>query len=188
MPKTNININHLAVKIYEQNRAVGWWDDPNRCPMQTLQLVSTEIAEATEGERKNLNDDHLPARKMGEVELADALIRVLDVAGRYSLTYNPDKAGAAVDPICEENTIGAQHMGLNCALVDLARLLLVAQTSPVMSSEINALYQILVDSLIYVAERNGYDIFGALEEKLIYNAKRQDHKREERAKQHGKAF
>lgn len=59
----------------------------NRCIYQTLQLVVTEIAEATEGERKNLMDDHLPHRKMGEVELADALIRLLDMAGRYGWEY-----------------------------------------------------------------------------------------------------
>ena len=60
-----MNINNLAQDIYKQNVQVGWWDDPNRCLYQTLQLVSTEIADATEGERKNLMDDHLPHRKMG---------------------------------------------------------------------------------------------------------------------------
>jgi len=36
---SNINLNELAARIYEQNKAVGWWDDPNRCILQTLQLV-----------------------------------------------------------------------------------------------------------------------------------------------------
>ena len=38
-------------------------------------LTISEIAEAMEGERKNLMDDHLPHRKMAEVEIADAYIR-----------------------------------------------------------------------------------------------------------------
>ena len=82
-----MDINILASEIYQQNKAVGWWDDPDRCIYQTLQLVSTEIAEATEGERKDLMDDHLPHRKMGEVELADTLTRILDLGGRYKWTF-----------------------------------------------------------------------------------------------------
>lgn len=185
---SNINLNELAARIYEQNKAVGWWDDPNRCLLQTLQLVSTEVAEATEGERKDLNDDHLPDRKMGEVELADALIRTLDVAGRYNIQYDPMLAGANVDPFCEEDTIGAQHLGINAALIDFAREVHLAQTVPTASNVLRPKYQTLVDSIIFVAERNDYDLFGALEEKLAYNKNRQDHKRSERAKAHGKGF
>lgn len=49
-------------------------------------LVVSEVAEAMEGERKNLMDDHIPHRKMAEVELADALIRIFDYAGGFG--YN----------------------------------------------------------------------------------------------------
>lgn len=45
---------------------------------ETLMLIVTEVAEAMEGARKNLMDDHLPHRKMEEVELADAVIRAID--------------------------------------------------------------------------------------------------------------
>lgn len=50
-----------------------------------LMLIVSEIAEAFEGERKDLMDDHLPHRKCVEVELADAVIRILDYAGEHSL-------------------------------------------------------------------------------------------------------
>lgn len=65
------NLNDYATRIYEQNKAVGWWDDPDRCLFECLQLISTEVAEATEGERKDLMDDHLPHRKMGAVFTVD---------------------------------------------------------------------------------------------------------------------
>jgi hypothetical protein len=57
-----------------------WWislDDGvtqlKRNKGELLMLMVSEIAEAMEGERKDLMDDKLPYRKMAEVELADAL-------------------------------------------------------------------------------------------------------------------
>jgi NTP pyrophosphatase (non-canonical NTP hydrolase) len=52
---------------------------------ELLMLVVSEIAEAMEGVRKNLMDDKLPHRQMLEVELADAFIRMFDIAGAYGL-------------------------------------------------------------------------------------------------------
>lgn len=52
---------------------------------QKLCLVHSEISEAMEGHRKGLMDDHLPHRKMIEVELADAIIRICDLAGALNL-------------------------------------------------------------------------------------------------------
>jgi NTP pyrophosphatase (non-canonical NTP hydrolase) len=84
---------------------------------ERLMLIVSELAEGMEGYRKNLQDDKLPHRKMIEVELADALIRIFDFAGEH-----------------------------------------------------------------------GYDLGGAMKEKLEYNAKRADHKPENRAKENGKKF
>lgn len=66
----------------------GWWADRNGEPItrnkgELLMLIVSEVAEAMEGERKDLKDDHLPHRRMAEVELADALIRIFDYAGAF---------------------------------------------------------------------------------------------------------
>jgi len=69
----------------------GWWhniktgDRADRNVGELLMLIVSEIAEAMEGHRKNLMDDKLPHRKMLEVELADAIIRICDLAGALGL-------------------------------------------------------------------------------------------------------
>ena len=57
---------------------------------EMLMLAVSELAEAMEGHRKGLMDDHLPGRQMLEVELADCVIRVMDLAEGLGL----DLAGA----------------------------------------------------------------------------------------------
>ena len=57
-----------------------------------------------EGDRKNLMDDHLPHRKMIEVELADAVIRIGDLAGKLGLDL-----GGAIDEKLVYNRNRADH-------------------------------------------------------------------------------
>lgn len=71
----------------------GWWtvdgEDVRKWPAKYLKLwigtklalVHSEVSEGLEGHRKGLMDDHLPHRPMLEVELADAVIRIMDLAG-----------------------------------------------------------------------------------------------------------
>jgi len=69
----------------------GWWHDAEGNPTKDnpltfsnkLMLIVSEIAEAMEGDRKDCVDDKLPHRKMAEVELADAVIRIMDLSGAY---------------------------------------------------------------------------------------------------------
>jgi len=69
----------------------GWYRDPKTgAPIERnigemLALIHSEVSEALEGHRKNLNDTHLTDRPMIEVELADVLIRVFDLAGHLRL-------------------------------------------------------------------------------------------------------
>jgi NTP pyrophosphatase (non-canonical NTP hydrolase) len=50
-----------------------------------LMLSVSELSEAMEGHRKDLNDDKLPHRKMFEVELADCVISIFDLAAGMNL-------------------------------------------------------------------------------------------------------
>lgn len=89
-----MNLNDYAVECHEAN--MKWWLDMvtgvklQRNKGELLCLIHSEISEAMEGERKNLMDDKLPHRRMAEVELADALIRIFD----YAAAHGYDLQGA----------------------------------------------------------------------------------------------
>ena len=84
----------LQERIHSGNIKAGWYDNP-REDGTILCLIHSEISEAMEGVRKGLQDDHLPHRPMVEVELADAVIRILDYAGFKGL----DVAGAIFEKL-----------------------------------------------------------------------------------------
>lgn len=94
---------HLQYLCHELAAKSGWWGgngkpDPRDNPMcfsQKLCLIHSEVSEAMEGDRKSLPDDKLPHRAMREVELADALIRIFDLAGAYKM----DLAGAIIEKL-----------------------------------------------------------------------------------------
>jgi NTP pyrophosphatase (non-canonical NTP hydrolase) len=116
-------LNVLSDSVHADTVAVGWWTDlatgerKDRNVGELLMLIVSEVAEAMEGHRKALADDKLPHRSMFEVELADTLIRIFDLAGAH-----------------------------------------------------------------------GLDLGGAVREKLVYNAQREDHKIEARQAPGGKAY
>lgn len=80
----------------------GWWFDPlsgknlrDEVAARTrfgialghekLDLIHSEVGEATEGWRKNAMDKHLPQHSSVGVEIADAVIRAFDFAGALQI-------------------------------------------------------------------------------------------------------
>jgi NTP pyrophosphatase (non-canonical NTP hydrolase) len=110
---SSTNLNEMAREYHAENEK--WWRDPRtgervqRNKGELLMLMVSEISEAMEGERKNLMDDKLPHRRMAEVELADALLRIFDYAGAYG--YDLDGAVAdkrAFNATREDHTLEAR--------------------------------------------------------------------------------
>ena len=84
-----MDLNDYATQTHAANKK--WWTDIDTGEVITrnvgelLMLCTSELSEAMEGHRKNLNDDKLPHRKMFEVELTDCLIRIFDIGGGMGL-------------------------------------------------------------------------------------------------------
>ena len=58
----------------------GWWDEP-RNDGELIALIHREVSECLEALRDgNPPDKHVPEYNSAEVELADAVIRILDMA------------------------------------------------------------------------------------------------------------
>lgn len=101
-----MTLNDYVIDVHLANEK--WWTDlatgqrKQRNVGEMLMLITSELAEALEGDRKNLQDDHLPQYRMFDVELVDALIRLLDLMGstgmdaeeifRAKMAYNATRA------------------------------------------------------------------------------------------------
>ncbi len=99
--KNNANI--LKDVCFGLSTEAGWHKKPREAGTM-IALIHSEISEALEGVRKDIMDDHLPHRKMVEVEMADAIIRIMDFCGKYNL----DIGGAIVEKL-QYNTKREDH-------------------------------------------------------------------------------
>lgn len=166
---TSEQMNLMAARIHSLHEK--WWIDIHtgerivRNQDELLMLVVTELAEAVEGVRKNLMDDKLTHRKMEEVEMADAFIRLMDYAGGFKLDLVTLTPHAVQDNKAEALFHIVKLLRPECAWISLS----IAQIEA------------------YCHHFN-LDLFGAVEEKLEFNQKRKDHTHEARRAEGGKKF
>ena len=176
---------NLQQTIHSHNVTVGWWDDKSRWLFVTkCMLTVSEVAEAMEGDRKGLMDDKLPHRGMLEVELADVMIRALDIGGHSDYSISPHIEDMVKDHLHAFNGHNNEQ----------------PVTTPVV------LFQIVNCIVIYANEHTEYtynsliscihaagvyldlNLKDAITEKRTFNATRADHRREERIKPQGKTY
>lgn len=172
------NLNMLASEIHQQCVEAGWWDayNPKSLRHETAMFLTiTEWAEACEGDRKDLMDDKLPQHAMFKVEIADALIRSLDLAGSREVNLSSAEASAmwlsdqwkdrpfpaqlmgAVRYVCRQNTLDDEAIACVAACLALARV-------------------------------NRFDVYPIVKAKRDYNSVRPDHKKEAREAEGGKRY
>lgn len=160
----------------------GWWTDLEtgerleRDWSEACLLIVTEVAEATEGLRKGLMDDKLPHRPMIEVELADVLIRLCDMAGGFKFKPFEGYPGSEIVTFDAESKTG-QLMEIVGCVTDLH----------VAGDKANA-STMLIYHIFKFCDMYDYDIIGAMKEKHQFNKVRADHKLENRKKDGGKKF
>lgn len=175
------NLNQLASEIHAANQ--HWWHDPktgeclDRNRGEMFMLMVSEVAEAMEGERKNLMDDHLPTRRMAEVELADTLIRIFDYAGAMGMDLD-SLFGIAIEDFPDNK---------GEALLQIAQQLVQAYDPNDMWAPRWHLANVIALIRRY-ADTYGYDLDGAVTEKRRYNLTRADHTTAARLAANGKKW
>lgn len=170
--------NKLADDIHN-NENRKWWYDQDGSEIvnpdtRLLILVISEIIEALEGCRKSLKDDKLPHRDMVEVELADAVVRMLDrMVGKKLKTFKNNYYKYTISGECPHNDFTDQ-------LYHAISLL----TNPLTRDSTELIVYYLLD----IGYSLGYDPIAAIDEKRIYNSTRDDHSYESRKGVNGKKF
>jgi len=84
----------------------GWWES-DRADGEIIALIHSELSECLEAcrEKYPTKDKHLPHRNNNEVELADAVIRIMDFAGAKGW----DVCGALCDKVEYNRTRPFKH-------------------------------------------------------------------------------
>lgn len=199
-------LNAWAQAVHVLNRK--WWHDPRtghaiqRNKGQMRMLMISEVSEAMEGERKNLMDDKLPHRRMAEVEMADVVIRAFDYAGGFG--YSLRDIVSERRHVLGFSNVNKGEDGLHAHFApawshvdkytDKGEVLELICKSIIKVGEVGAFVRdgdrlsVLLYNCEYYCHIHGYDLWGAVVEKLQFNFTRADHQAEARLRADGKKW
>ena len=195
------DMNAWAAAVHQLN--AKWWRDPatghaiQRNKGQMRMLMISEVSEAMEGERKGLMDDKLPHRPMAEVELADVVIRALDYAGgwNYSLRHLwihrlgiDGKPPEAMPRHFNDDWRKFHKDSDKGEILEQLCVTIIRVGQPAMINDPGSYLSVLLFNCEYYCRLFGYDLWGAVIEKLQFNCTRADHQAEARLRADGKKW
>lgn len=182
-------IRNYAKDIHNNENRKWWYDEKTGEPInpsliQKKMLIISELFEAFEGFRKNLNDDKLPKYKMFDVELADFVIRILDFyVGKCSDHNNwPNATNYTYEDRFDVENFYQELSFLNY-LNNLINDVFLHVGLPCEEELFTAVYAVF-DYMHFKKIPFGQIVH----EKREYNKNRSDHKKSERDKENGKKF
>lgn len=157
--------------VHERNHKAGWWTNIEtgeplaRNVGELFMLMVTELWEAFEAYAKDERDDKLPQYPGLGVEMGDLLIRVADfcgalLAGRV-VVYDPGSVNPGAQMLMDVGKIAQAYEAI--------------RKTPAAKGD--------TEAAIFLPEQN---VAAMVDDKLAYNAKREDHKIENRLKADGK--
>lgn len=194
-----MNHNQLAAEIHQQNVDAGWWTSlETKMPITPLfgekglvlhrrnigeifALIHSELSEGYEGNLFEKPDQHLPKYSNYHIEVADAAIRLYDLAGAYKV-YIPDNIEDF--NLDDEEIVLLQQYNLGASNALASRAF-----EGFRKNDMEKAFRYIAMTILHLYEFAEYwDIHLSfyIAEKRKYNQDRQDHKIENRLKPDGK--
>ncbi len=178
-------LNQRSADIHQSNVDAGWWSNlktgesilETRNRPEVMDLVISELSEASEGFHQNAHDDKLTDRPMAEVELADAAIRLHDLLGAEKIEFHFVRPAYSTQPISFNDYLMEVVNDMSFALEGYRK----TDREKYAFGLLNATAKVYDIGRIFC-----FDVNEALEAKLAYNKNRADHKPENRLKDGGK--